>query len=371
MNTLNALLTAHSISQAEIAKGVLRPDGKPYSVAVINRIINHNTYPKSADSTAIRAQIEARLTELGITGNLSWEDEKPAIKEWEQPKMQILTQQARRLFGLVQSPFMDDVQTRNDVYLSDEQRYIRQNMMFAAKQAGFLAIIGESGAGKTTLKRDLLESIREDKEPIIAIQPQSIDKTKLTVGHLCDAIIEDITQGTINPKRSMEAKARQIQRLLTDSSRAGNRHVLIIDEAHDLTTPMLKYLKRFWELEDGMKRLLGIVLIGQPELKLKLNERNADLREVVRRLDKVELQPLNAYVQDYLTHKFRRVGKRFEEVFSADAMTGLTERLTRRNGKETISMLYPLVVNNTVIAALNAAAELGQAQITADIFPTL
>ena len=145
---------------------------------------------------------------------------------------------------------------------------------------------------------------------------------------------------------------------------------IIIDEAHDLTVPMLKYLKRFWELEDGMRRLLGIVLIGQPELKLKLSERNADLREVVRRCEQIELQPLNAFVADYLTHKLRRLDVAFEDVFAADAVGGLVARLTRpsADGKQVMSLLYPLIVNNTVTAALNEAARLGQNRITADIF---
>ena len=55
--TLADILTAHSISQAQLAAGVLRPDGKPYSVAAINRIIRHGEYPKSADPAALRAQI--------------------------------------------------------------------------------------------------------------------------------------------------------------------------------------------------------------------------------------------------------------------------------------------------------------------------
>ena len=119
-----------------------------------------------------------------------------------------------------------------------------------------------------------------------------------------------------------------------------------------------------------MRRLLGIVLIGQPELKLKLSERNADLREVVRRCEQIELQPLNAFVADYLTHKLRRLDVAFEDVFAADAVSGLVARLTRpsADGKQVMSLLYPLIVNNTVTAALNEAAKLGYRQVTADIF---
>lgn len=283
--------------------------------------------------------------------------------------MQSLTQAAKQLFKLPKSPFTDDVQSRDDVYLSDEQRYIRQTMLSTAKHAGFIAIVGESGAGKTTLKRDLIEGVREDKDNIIIIQPQAFDKTRLNVIHLCDAIIDDVSQGNERPKRSMEAKARQIKRLLTDSSRAGNKHCLVIDEAHDLTVPMLKMLKRFWELEDGMRRLLGVMLIGQPELKSKLHKGNVDLREVVIRCDMVELQPLNAYVGDYVKHKFARAGLNYETIFAPDAMSGLTACLSQfnKNGMS-VSYLYPKIVNNAIISAMNFCASIGQDVITADVF---
>lgn len=361
--SLEKLLKSRNISQRQLAKK------SDYSPAVINQLMKHGKYPSSIAEESFVERINQALIELGIHPELAnqWHTQSnPTLKEL--PDMQALTQSAKQLFHLVKSPFTDDVQSRDDVYLSDEQRYIRQTMLSTAKHAGFIAIVGESGAGKTTLKRDLIEGVKQDKDNIIIIQPQAIDKTCLNVIHLCDAIIDDVSQGNERPKRSMEAKARQIKRLLTDSSRAGNKHCLVIDEAHDLSVPVLKYLKRFWELEDGMKRLLAIVLIGQPELKIKLNERNADVREVARRCEQVELQPLNAYVGDYVKHKFARAGLDYDAIFAPDAMTGLTARLTQSNGNNTVSLLYPLIVNNAIISAMNFCAEIGQDTITADVF---
>ncbi len=359
--TLSQLLSQHRLSQRKLATEA------GYSPATINKLIRHGRYPKSINKEALHNDIETALKKFGIDTVPTWQTETNQTTK-ELPEMQALTNDAKKLFGLFKSPFIDDVQSRDDVYISGEQRYIRQSMLSTAKHAGFMAIIGESVAGKTTLKRDLIEGVKQGKDNIIIIQPQTIDKTRLSVGNLCDAIIDDVSQGNESPKRSMEAKSRQIKRLLTESSRAGNKHCIVIDEAHDLTIPMLKYLKRFWELEDGMQRLLAIVLIGQPELKVKLNERNADLREVVGRCDKVELQPLNAYVGDYLKHKFARIGKDMSEIFADDAMAGLTAQLSRNNGKSTVSELYPLRVNNAVINAMNECAEIGQTKITADIF---
>lgn len=362
--TLASLLKQHGISQRQLATKA------GYSPSVINQLIKHGNYPSSINQDKFVEQINQALIDLGVHPNDAnqWHTQIQTIQTKELPDMQSLTQAAKQLFKLPKSPFTDDVQSRDDVYLSDEQRYIRQTMLSTAKHAGFIAIVGESGAGKTTLKRDLIEGVREDKDNIIIIQPQAFDKTRLNVIHLCDAIIDDVSQGNERPKRSMEAKARQIKRLLTDSSRAGNKHCLVIDEAHDLTVPVLKYLKRFWELEDGMRRLLAIVLIGQPELKIKLNERNADVREVARRCEQVELQPLNAYVGEYLKHKFARAGLSYDAIFATDATSGLTARLTQTSGNQTISLLYPLIVNNAVISAMNFCASIGQDVITADVF---
>ncbi|WP_341539180.1 AAA family ATPase [Shewanella frigidimarina] len=83
------------------------------------------------------------------------------------------------------------------------------------------------------------------------------------------------------------------------------RHVLIIEEAHDLRIPVLKYLKSFWELEDGFSKLLGIVLIGQTELAIKLNERkNYQLREFIRRCMVEHVPNLDGEIGAYITHKF-------------------------------------------------------------------
>ena len=171
-------------------------------------------------------------------------------------------------------------------------------------------------------------------------------------------------------KQSLEAKGRQLTRLLTGGSRAGNAHVLIIEEAHDLTIPVLKYLKRFWELEDGFKKLLAIILIGQPELKDKLDLRvNWEAREVINRCEIAELLPLNGDMEKYLELKFKRVGKKLTEVFNKEAFDAIRDRLTlkRRGTSNTESMHYPLVVNNTVVKAMNLAADIGAPKIDADI----
>jgi type II secretory pathway predicted ATPase ExeA len=293
---------------------------------------------------------------------------EPTEPPFDLPEPDMLSPAAKEHFKLFRHPFIDDVQGPSDVFLSAEQRYIRESMYYAAKHSGLIAVVGESGSGKSTLRRDLIERVKRDNDLITVVQVKNIDKTTVSAAHICDAIIRDV--GSEKPKLSLEAKADQVERILAGSARAGNAHVLIIEEAHDLTTPALKYLKRFWELEDGFRRLIGIVLIGQPELLLRLDERrNPDLRELIRRLEVATLKPLNGNLEQYLALKFKRVGKDLDEVFEKDAFDAIRARLTRRrqNSADIESHLYPLVVHNLVIKSMNLAVEIGLPKIGAEL----
>ena len=202
----------------------------------------------------------------------------------------MLTLQARKAFKVVSDPFTGDVTKAADVYMSEDTRFIAEYLYQTARAGGMLALIGESGSGKTTLRRYAIDRMQTEGQKVRVITPRIIDKSRLTAASICDAIILDCSEE--KPKRTLEGKARQIERILTNSSRAGWSHVLMIEEAHDLHIQTLKYLKRFWELEDGFKKLLAIILIGQPEMKGKLDEaKNWEAREVIRRMEVLELAP--------------------------------------------------------------------------------
>jgi len=286
-------------------------------------------------------------------------------------EVEMISQEAMRHFKLFRNPFIDDIQKDGDIYMSDEHRYIEAAMLDAARHGGFLAVIGEVGSGKSVMRRKVIEQLKKDGDTLV-IYPQMIDKSRVNASSICDAIVMDISSE--RPRVKLEDKTRQVQRLLLDRAKSGYRACLVIEEAHDLSVQTMKYLKRFYELEDGYRKLLGIVLIGQTELKEMFNEaQHVDMREVIRRVQVAEIRGLNGNLRDYLTVKFKRIGGKIEDIFAEDAFEVLSRRLTStgRDGKSKVSHAYPLHVNNYTARALNLAQEMGEERVTAEVIEAI
>lgn len=291
-------------------------------------------------------------------------------------KNETLSAQARQFFKIPRSPFLDDVNCEADVFCTPETEYVRAVLFDAAMSQGFVAVIGESGSGKTTLREELEERCRAAARPVVIIKPYVLEMeasertgTVLRSGQISEAIVHALDPAA-RVMRSAQARARQVHRLLTASAEAGNNHLLIIEEAHRMPAATLRHLKGFMEMKAGLRRLLGVALIGQPELHYLLNEHRADLREIVQRCAKVEMPPLDADLEGYIRHKFARVGVDASAIFNQAIVDAIRTRLVfiPRGGKahEARSVCYPLIVNNLITRALNAAARVGMA-LSADV----
>jgi len=306
----------------------------------------------------IATSIKAHLQGL-ISGN---PEHINIIKEVE-----VITEETKRHFKLFKNPFINDVLEERDIYMSDEHYYIEAAMVDAAKHAGFLAVVGEVQSGKSIMRRKVVIALQKEGN-VRVIFPQIVDKERVSASSLCDAIIHDISSES--PKQKLEDKSRQVLRLLLARHKQGSRHVVIIEEAHDLNYRVLKLLKRFYEFEDGYTKLLGIILVGQPELKDKLDEDvHPDMREVIRRIQVAEIRGLNGNIKDYLTLKFKRLGAKMEDMFTDEAVAALSKRLTDKDGRtgKTISHAYPGLVNNYAAKAMNLACEMGEEKVTEEV----
>ncbi|OHT25836.1 hypothetical protein A3Q29_00275 [Providencia stuartii] len=383
MLRLKEVMKEHQISQQILATaaGISQP--------AIAQLVNHGKWPKQhteqvrqricefldnheLDSAEVFNEVSPQTNDCdtSIPDSTKSEDETMLLAK------QVLLPATKKHFGLFRDPFSDEaLQGAEDVFVTPDIRYVREALYQTARYGGFLAVIGESGAGKSTLRRDLIDRINRENDPIIVIEPyiiamedNDIKGKTLKAGSIAEAIINTITP-LENVKRSQEARYRQLHRVLKDSSNAGYQHVLVIEEAHALPIPTLKHLKRFFELENGFKKLLSIVLIGQPELSLKLSERNQAVREVVQRCEAVQLPPLDNQLNEFLTFKFGRTGKPINEVLTDCAIEAIRNRLSQvKSGRrEAVSLLYPLAVSNLIIASMNLAAQIGVPVVDADV----
>lgn len=385
-------------------KGILQDMGKPQaalaqslgvSSAAVAQLVNHNLWPRRLEGELLRGRIRAFLSASGVNdaaiAGAFDEADAPVLKPVAKPCVNVVSKEddsmllpkqtlqpaTRKAFGLFRDPF-DELQSAEDMWVSPDIRYVREAMYQTARHGGFLAIEGESGAGKSTLRRDLVNRLAQNNDAVLVIEPYVLasedNDTKgksLKSTHIAESMMAAVAP-LAKPKSSPEARFAQLHRALKESHAAGYRHCLVIEEAHSLPVPTLKHLKRILELEVGFTKLVSIIMIGQPELGVKLSERNADVREVVQRCERVTLAPVDrSRLKEFLTFRFERVGKALADVMDDGAVDAIVARLsqpTRHGGRDgSVSLLYPLAIGNLLIAAMNLAVQLGVPKVSADV----
>lgn len=388
---LKRLLPALGINQTDLANAVM------VSPATICQLANHGIWPrKNPPVRELRSRVVACLRENGATA----EQIETAFEVWPLPRAnateagdpsnqndeedehmllrnETLTLEARDHFNLTRSPFVDDIATLADVFVSASTRRARAALMDAALNQGFVALVGESGSGKTTLREELEERIRIENRPVTIIKPYVMEMESsdtrgqyMKSAQIAEAIVHTLAPGE-SVRQSTQARARQVHELLINSQRAGYANLLVVEEAHRMPKATLRHLKGFMEMKAGLQRLLGVVLIGQPELDATLSDKLADVREIVQRCERREMLPLDDDLPAYIQHKFERVGVRVSDVFADDAFDAIRNRLVRipRGGTmaEARSICHPLVVNNLVVRALNAASAVRFPKVDAQV----
>jgi general secretion pathway protein A len=204
-------------------------------------------------------------------------------------------------FHLKQAPFSIAPDPRY-LFMSERHREALAHLLYGIKSGGgFVLLTGEIGAGKTTVCRCFIEQVPDDCRLAYIFNP------KLTVEELLQTICDEFRIG-VAPAAGVKAYVDAINAYLLDSHAQGHNNVLVIDEAQNLSAQVLEQLRLLTNLETSERKLLQIILIGQPELRAMLAR--PELEQLAQRvIARYHLGPLSvAETEAYVAHRLAVAG---------------------------------------------------------------
>ena len=213
-----------------------------------------------------------------------------------------------KYFQLSEEPFSIAANPRF-LYLSEQHREALAHLHYGIRMdSGFVMLTGEVGTGKTTVCRCLIEQLPEDANVAYILNP------RVSVEELLSSICDEFHIKYAKTRATVKTYVDAINRYLLDQYAKGRNSVVIVDEAQNLTFEVLEQLRLLTNLETHERKLLRIMLIGQPELEEMLAR--PELRQLEQRITaRYDLKPLErSELQPYIMHRLALAGCR-ETVF--------------------------------------------------------
>lgn len=254
-----------------------------------------------------------------------------------------------KFFGLREQPFGVTPDPRF-LYLSPAHREALASLYYGIESGrGFLALIAKPGMGKTTLLFHLLEKFRTTARTAFLFQ------TQCTSREFMRFLLVEL--GYETGDHDFVRMHEEFNRHLLQEARAGNRFIVVVDEAQNLDASVLETIRLLSDFETPRAKLLQIVLAGQPELADKLASRQlAQLRQRVSLLNGLKsLSPTET--QKYVEHRLRVVGHPGSGLFTPPAMATIAD----------FTEGIPRNINNFCFNALSLAYALRQTTVDAAI----
>ncbi len=237
---------------------------------------------------------------------LSLESLNPRILELKE-KMYL------EFYGLKEKPFSltPDPQF---FFFSEGHRKAMEYLLYGIREReGFILITGKIGTGKTTLCRTVLRKL--DGQVRTAV----IFNSFLTEKDLLKSILHDL--GYPPKRRTRKELIDALNELLVQFLSNGENAVLMIDEAQNLSTPVLEQIRMLSNLETEKEKMIQIILLGQPELEEKL--RSSELEQLNQRIAlRCRLFPLTLKETEcYIYQRLAVAGSRGQVTFSSSAIS--------------------------------------------------
>jgi general secretion pathway protein A len=222
-----------------------------------------------------------------------------------------------KFFGLKQDPF-SIAPNPQYLFMSERHREALAHLLFGLRGGGgFVLLTGEIGAGKTTVCRCFLEQLPKRCNVAYIFNP------KLTVADLLKSVCEEFhIPYSVNAGGAATVKdfIDPLNEFLLRTHAVGQNNVLIIDEAQNLSPDVLEQLRLLTNLETNERKLLQIILIGQPELRAMLMQPSLEqlAQRVIARFHLGALSPVET--TQYIAHRLSVAGMLTALPFSGKAM---------------------------------------------------
>jgi general secretion pathway protein A len=222
-----------------------------------------------------------------------------------------------KFFGLKENPFNINPDPRY-LYMTRHTQEALACLIYGIQtHKGFILLTGEVGTGKTTVVNKMLEWARQENVATAFIFNPRLNETEFF----------DFMMADFGISCESQLKSRILLRLnewLLQRHQQGQRAVLVIDEAQNLSVEMLEEIRLLTNLETTKEKLLQIVLAGQPELEERLNLPN--LRQLRQRIIlSAKTRPLTLLeTHGYVTERLRIAGNSGDEIFTSDAIEAIS-----------------------------------------------
>ncbi len=241
----------------------------------------------------------------------------------------------------------------NFLYNSDEfeEGYARLLYNITEIKGGLTLVTGEIGSGKTFLANALKENLKEqDNLPFMIRNP------KLTSTQLIKTILQKIGREEV-PRFKLKV-LNLLEEILLEFSRKNITVIGLIDEAQILSLDALREIRLLLNLETPEEKLLHLVLLGQPELKNKIDK----VPQLKQRVNvRFHLEPLSRKeTKSYIKHRLQVAGSK-DEIFEQKSLDMLYK----------ISKGIPRVINNIAQNALFVGATENLKKIPPDIIESV
>lgn len=208
----------------------------------------------------------------------------------------------KAFFHLTEDPFSITPDPRF-LFLSRRHQEALAHLLFSISGAsGFILLTGEVGTGKTTLSRCLIEQLPPNTDLALIFNPR-LTAAEL-VASICDELKIPYPAGTT----SLKVLVDLLNRHLLESHTQGRATLLVLDEAQNLSPDLLEQVRLLTNLETATRKLLQIILIGQPELAEILAR--SELRQLSQRVTaRYHIDPLNLEeTGEYIRHRLAVAG---------------------------------------------------------------